>query len=197
VNTDALAKLYDRLTPRERLALIIAAVERGDAAEADRLSRSAPRIQVGLPDYHGLGDGLLLLALFHLIGQLERGLIYWHTSATAVDWEECPARHQDHGRAERLWAVARMTAYRLCVEADAWTQFCSELHIDPEALLRDLPGYDTLRLTQEAARLLLWTAEEAATYLRRLGPPGAQPPTVEGAAKAMRDFIDQRVAWWG
>jgi hypothetical protein len=196
VNTDALAKLYDRLTPSERLPLIIAAVERGDAAEADRLSRSAPRFQPVLPDYHGLGEGLLLLALFHLIGQLERGLVYWRTAATAVDWEECPAGQQDKVRAERLWAVARMTAYMLCVEADAWTRFCSELHIDPVALVRDLPGYNTLQLTQEAARLLLWTAEEAAAYLRRVGPGDAQPPTVEGAVKAMRDFIDTRVAWW-
>src|SRR5258708_14358387 len=123
----------------------MAAVDRGAAAEAARLSRSAPRIQVGLPDYHGLGDGLILLALFHLIGQLERGLVYWHTSATAVDWEEYPAGQEDKDRAERLWAVARLTAYRLCVEADAWARFCSELHIDPAELLRSPPAYPTLR----------------------------------------------------
>jgi hypothetical protein len=104
---------------------------------------------------------------------------------------------EDKDRAERLWGVARLTAYRLCVEADAWTRFCSEMHIDPEALLRDLPCYDTLQLTQKAARLFLWTAEEAAAYLRRVGPADGQPPTVEKAAKAMRKFIDQRVAWWG
>jgi hypothetical protein len=38
VNTQNLAKLYYRLTPRERLPLIIAAVEGGDQAEADRLA---------------------------------------------------------------------------------------------------------------------------------------------------------------
>jgi hypothetical protein len=77
MNTNALAKLYDRLTPLERLPLIVAATERGDDAEADRLSRSAPRIGVRLPDYHGLGEGLLLLSLFYLAEQLRRGLLYW------------------------------------------------------------------------------------------------------------------------
>ena len=96
-----------------------------------------------------------------------------------------------------MWASARLAAYRLCVEADAWKRVCGELNIDPEALLRDLPGYDTLRRTEEAARLSAWTPEEATAQLRRLGPADTEAPTVEGAARAMRQFIDQRVAWWG
>jgi hypothetical protein len=59
VNTKALSKLYDRLTPWERLPLITAAVERGDDAETHRLSRSAPRLHLSLPDYHGSSDGLI------------------------------------------------------------------------------------------------------------------------------------------
>ena len=33
MNTNGLAKLYDRLTPKERLPLILAASARGDEAE--------------------------------------------------------------------------------------------------------------------------------------------------------------------
>ncbi len=84
-----------------------------------------------------------------------------------------------------------------CVEADAWKRLCGELNIDPEALLRDLPCYDTMRRTEEAARLLAGTPEEAMAQLRRLGIEDAEAPTVEEAAKAMRAFIDQCVAWWG
>jgi hypothetical protein len=32
---------------------------------------------------------------------------------------------------------------------------------------------------------------------RRLGDADAVAPTVERAARAMRAFIDQRIAWWG
>jgi len=197
MNTRALAKLYGLLTPWERLPLIVAAVERGDDAEADRLSRSAPRMHLALPDYHGLGDGLLLLSLFHVIGQLELGLQYWHTSVLAAQWEEFVDDEEDKARAERMWDCTHLAAYRLCVEADAWKRLCADLQIDPEALLRDLPCYDTLRRTEEAARPLAWAPEEATAQLRRLGAADAEAPTVEQAARAMRAFIDGRVAWWG
>lgn len=197
MNTKGLAKLYGLLTPPERLPLIMAAVERGDDAEADRLTRSAPRIHLALPDYHGLADGLNLLSFFHAMGQLDLGLQYWHTSALAAEWEEFVVDEEDEARAERMGACARLAAYRLRVQADAWRRLCDGLKIDPEALLRDLPCYDTLRRTEEAARLLAWTPEEATVQLRRLGAADAVAPTVEGVARAMRAFIDQRVAWWG
>jgi hypothetical protein len=58
MNTKVLAKLYDRLTPRERLPLILAASARNDEVEGQRLAQSAPRMALRLPDYHGLGEGL-------------------------------------------------------------------------------------------------------------------------------------------
>jgi hypothetical protein len=196
VNIKTLAKLYDRLTPWERLPLITAAVERGDDAETHRLSRSAPRLHLRLPDYHGLSDGLMLLTFFHVIGQLERGLLYWHAAGAAAEAEEFPVGPDDKGFAERLWGVARLTAYRLNVEADGWTRFCAALHLDGEALLRNLPCYDTLQRTQQTARLVACTAAEAADYLRRLGWGDAAPPTVEGVAKGLREFLEARFAWW-
>ena len=180
MNTRGLARLYDLLAPWERLPLIIAAAERGDDAEADRLSRSAPRMHVALPDYHGLGDGLLLLSLFHVIGQLELGPQYWHTSALAAQWQEFVVDEGDRARAGRMEDCTRLAAYRLCVEADAWKLQCADLHIDPEALPRDLPCYDSLRRTEQAARPLAWTPEEATAQLRRLAGADAATPTVEG-----------------
>ena len=196
MNIKTLAKLYDRLTPWERLPLITAAVERGDDAETHRLSRSAPRLHLRLPDYHGLSDGLMLLTFFHVIGQLERGLLYWHAAGAASGWEEFPVCADDKDCAERLWGVARLMAYRLCVEADGWTRFCAELHLDGEALLRDLPCYDTLRRTQQTARALAWTADEGADCLRWLAPGDAALPTAEGVARGLREFLQERVAWW-
>ena len=51
MNTKGLAKLYDRLTPAERLPLIIAAAERGDDAERDRLVNAAGRITLSMSDH--------------------------------------------------------------------------------------------------------------------------------------------------
>jgi hypothetical protein len=68
------------------------------------------------------------------------------------------------------------------------------LHLDGEALLRDLPCYDTLQRTQQAARALAWTADEAANCLRRLGSSDAVLPTAEGVARALRKFLEERVA---
>jgi len=196
VNIKAMAKLYDRLTPWERLPLIVAAVERGDDAEAQRLTHSAPRLHLSLPNYHGLSEGFLLLTFFHVIGQLERGLLYWQLTGTAADWEEFSIGPEDQDRIERLWKIARLIAYRLGVEADGWTRFCAELHLDGEALLRDLPCYDTLRRTQQAARALAWTADEAADCLRGLGPGDAVLPTVEEVTRELRQFLETRVTWW-
>jgi hypothetical protein len=196
VNTKALAKLYDRLTPRERLPLLMTAVVRSDAAEAQRLMHSAPRLQYRLPDYHGLSDGLMLLTFFHALDQLDRGLLYWHATSAAANADEFPVGTQDMDVAERLWRVARLTAYRIGVEADGWARFCAELHLDGEALLRDLPCYATLQRTQQTARLAACTPDEVADYQRRLGWGGAAPPTAEGVAKGLREFLDWRVAWW-
>src|SRR5262249_46296018 len=139
--------------PWERLPLITAAVGRGDDAEARRLLSSAPRLHLSLPDCHGLSEGLMLVTFFHVLGQLERGLLSWQLAGAAAEWEDSTIGPEGRERAERLWGLARLTAYRLGVEADGWTQFCAELHLDGEALVRDLPCYATLRRTQQVARL--------------------------------------------
>src|SRR5215831_17026304 len=67
MNTECLAKLYDRLTPRERLPLIVAASGRDDEAERGRLMRSAPTGLYRLPDFYWLADALSDAALLHLL----------------------------------------------------------------------------------------------------------------------------------
>ena len=196
MNVKDLAKLYDRLKPAERLPLIMAAAERGDHAEADRLARAAPRIHVTLQDYHGLADGLFVLTLFHVIGQLDTSVAFWHALAQAIDSETPPARPKDRELADRLWDLARVAGYKVSVQADAWKRLHAELNADSESLLRHLRGHEAVKLAEETARRFPWTAEEAAAYLRRVGPADAEVPTVETAVQAMREFIDQQVAWW-
>src|SRR5690348_146268 len=87
MNTNGLANLYDRLTPKERLPLIMAASARGDEVERERLANSAPREGFRLPDYHGLGEGLLLASLFHLLELLDLAALYWQTGGLLEQWE--------------------------------------------------------------------------------------------------------------
>ena len=196
MNTEALAELYDRLTPSERLPLILAAHDRGDGAEADRLIRSAPRTRLWLPDYHGLCEGLVLASVFHAIEQLRRGLLYWQTQGALGQWSEvCPSA-EDETRGDRLWGLIRLMACRMGIEADAWRPLLAEGNIDPEVWLRDLPGYDEVRRTEEACRTLAGPPEEAAALFQRYYPEDAETPTVEQSAAALREFIDQRVKRW-
>jgi hypothetical protein len=84
--------------------------------------------------------------------------------AQAIDSETPPVSTRDQAIADRRWDLVRMWSYKLCAQADAWKQLHAELSIDPEALVRDLPVYDSVKLTEEAARLWPWTAEEATAY---------------------------------
>jgi hypothetical protein len=197
MNTDALARLYDRLTPSERLPLILAAADRGDDAEVQRLVHAARRVHLSLPDHHGLSDGLVLLALVHRIEQLDLGLLFWHALGVVAHLEAFPLGKQDQPRLDRLWDGIRLAAYRFCMKADGYRRLCAELQIEPGALLRGVRGSDAVQLTEQAARALCGSPEAAAaTWRRRFGPEHAPPPTAEGAARALRAILDSRLAWW-
>jgi hypothetical protein len=58
MTTKQLACYYQTLTPWERLPLLVAACQRGDAVEEERVARSAPRKGYQLPDSWGLAEGL-------------------------------------------------------------------------------------------------------------------------------------------
>jgi hypothetical protein len=196
MNTTSLAKLYDRLSPRERLPLIVAASGRGDQVEADRLLRSAPRIGYALPDYFGLADGVQNLALFHLLELLDLAAMYWRVSAAQADAESSPGK-EGKVVAARLLATKRMFAFLFTVEADAWKQFCAEMQLDGELLLRGLPGYANLDLTEEEARRSAYSQEEATAWVRRKGNSTEEAVTVEAVVASMQEMVTWRAGWWG
>jgi hypothetical protein len=195
MTTDCLAKLYDRLTPRERLPLIVAASARGDERERARLLASAPTNLFRLPDYFALADTLRLLALFHVARMLDLAALYWHASVMAAQADEFRGRAGKAERESRLDA-ARMLAYLLTVNAAGWRQFCSELRIDADVLLRCMPGYETLARAEEVAGIVAFTSAEAAVWLRRANGDQAEPLTSEAVAAQLREFLDSRVECW-
>ena len=103
----------------------------------------------------------------------------------------------------------RMVAFRFVIESDAWKLLCAELRLDPEAILRHLPGCDMVRGMEEAARQIGFTPEEALAYLRTHpeaaeGAAGQAPAarrkdhldTAADVARGMREFLEERAQRW-
>ncbi len=212
MNTKTLAKHYDKLRPRERLPLIVAATARDDEQEGNRLANSAPRNGYRLPDYHGLADALQDLALVHMLSLLDLAAQYWHVSGILESHqmlnEMLPKAQQDNATADRMCGITRMLAYVFVVNLDAWRQLMAELQIVSDVLLKCMPGYSTVERLEPLARESAFTAEEAAAYLNKTCQRKSRetegrivvevvPVTVESEVANMRKFLSEREEWWG
>jgi hypothetical protein len=209
MTTKQLARYYETLTPWERLPLLVAACQRGDAAEEERVARSAPWSGFQLPDYWGLAEGLDDLAKLYLLAQLDLAGLYWRFTAV-LDQEPLgrPSR-QERQRDERCWQLLKMLCYRFVVRADGWRLLCTELHIDPVVLLKELPGYESVQQMEPVARLLALSAEEALDFLRADAaarrPAAEETPALQRAykvetaadvAQSMRAFLQAQLNKW-
>jgi hypothetical protein len=195
MNTDCLARLYDRLTPRERLALIVAASARGDEADRARLLASAPTGLFRVPDYYGLAEGLRTLALFHVAEMLDLAARCWHASGMQAQEHDFKGRAGQAQRARWLDAE-RLLAYLLVVNADGWRRFCSEMRVDGDRLLKELPGYETLTRVEEVGRIMAFTSEEAAAWARQANGESAEALTSDAVVASLREFLDRQAERW-
>jgi hypothetical protein len=208
MNTNPLARYYEVLTPWERLALLVAAAGRADEVEGRRLAESAPKVGFRLPDYWGLAEGLDSLASLYLLRQLDAAALSWRVMGVLNQepLEESAAEQQRH---DRLWRAVQTLAFRFVVRADGWKLLCRQLQIDPDVVLRDLPGYETVCQMEGVARLLACTAEQALACLREgaereAAAKGASPPvrqdyrldTAEEVARSMHAFLAGELAAW-
>jgi hypothetical protein len=205
MNTDALARQYETLTPWERVPLLLAASARGDQVEVNRLARSAPRQGFWIADFLGLVDGLDDLAKQHLLRQLDLAVCYTQMT-TLLESERMSSGRRARREEKRIWQVLRMVSHRFLAQADGWKQLCAELHIDSEVLLQDLPGYETVQRMQAQVRLIAFTAEEARAYLRQIlkrrqateekpsiAEQEARVHDAAAVARSMRAFLEARL----
>ena len=86
MTTNPVSRMYDCLTPRERLPLLVAAARRGDAVESQRLQMSAPKHKFEMPDYFPRADAFNEVAHYHLLPVLDLGMHFWQW------WGLCMAR---------------------------------------------------------------------------------------------------------
>ena len=214
MNTYRFDGLYDQLTPRERLPLIMAAHLRGDAAERNRLVSRARIRSLQVPDYYPLARAQAKAVFWHLLTLLDLAGHFWQwwglwmTDALPDALEEDRRGRRGGGRAKkrrsadgdlieryRARGITRYYASRIVAHIEAWKQFCAELHMDPEAQLNFMIGWGLVTQTEKAARRLAFDAEEAAQFLRLETDPVADdaglecgPVPVENVAELVRDW---------
>jgi hypothetical protein len=198
MNTNALARMYDGLTPWERVPLMHAAQTRGDEVELARLRDSTPRVVFGIPDSHPLLEALDRLRCHHLLTQLDTAVLYGQVlGAFGQDTEPAGVESEKtRAREEQLLRTLKTFAYLLTTHAEAWRQLCTELKLDADALLRRLPGYETVRQTEELARGIAFTEEEATAYLCEGRGEGAEAVTVESVVNRLRACLQWDVGRW-
>lgn len=143
---DQLKKHYDKLTARERFALMVSAGARGDKAERDALADSAPTVTFEFPNVQGLSEGFDFLTSWHLIQQLgTAGTFYMligmgGNKAMTIDGKE-------YTPAEAILLAAR----RFLEGMEAWKVICKEYNIDGDTLIGLYPGYEMLLAMTELA----------------------------------------------
>jgi hypothetical protein len=214
MNTNDLARLYDRLTPRERLPLIVAASVRGDAVERARLTASAPSMGLAVPHHYTLARALSEAAHMQMVTLLNVAANFWQWWGLWGWHGRAPGKIGPHRRragkrkgaaadAEevRLDSMGRYPAFLFVVHFDGWKQFCSELTVDPDALLEIMPGWDMIGRTETQARERAFAREDAALFLlsERLPARDAvseevnlpQVVTAEGLAQDWHAFVEQ------
>ncbi len=166
MNTGVLARYYEQLTPRERVPLVMAAHQRGDEREYERLISSARPVCSQEPDYQLFASALDELSKYHLFEQLRLAVTYWRIMHLfAMIPERVRPLPRQPGYPLEL---PPMVSYLFLVGTDGWDQFCQEIHVDSQLLLRHLPGYFMVLDMERSARLMAYTPEEAAKEHERI-----------------------------
>ena len=207
MNLNHLAKLYDTLTPKERLPLIIAAGARGDSAEQHRLGTSAPTQSVMFPNYYPLAEALEKAVFYHMLTLLDLAAHFWQwwglsmcrvLKDSGAAAEHKPRRRRAAADLVKDWRTASLPRYyaaRFVAHVDGWKQFCTELKIDPEVQLQLLIGWDMVQRTEKEAREQGFDAEEAARFVRLETVPVEGNDSVERGPTPVETAAELARAW--
>jgi hypothetical protein len=173
MNTNALAKHYDRLTPEERFRLILAAGGRGDEAERERLARAGQRITLSMQDHapfaHAFGDvdRMMYLELLEDSARYfdafarakdephDNESLDFDNEADGEDSDEAtdgPEAEEDTDELspadqawDQYWGFVCANGFILKTRADGWKLFCARLNVPPFLFWDHLPGFRRLQ----------------------------------------------------
>jgi hypothetical protein len=200
MNTTAIAKNYDTLTPEERFRLIFAASGRGDEAERDRLTRAAERITLTMPAHCPYSYAFDELSTLTYIELLEQAASYHDANERAMDAldeaandaegadDDAPEESEESQEKETaepteehpcnrpLWqrflSLTYALGYVLRAKTEGWKLFCERLNVPPFLLWQLMPGFDRLQRTLSVVEKAAFTPDDFLHWLNNIRPAG-------------------------
>jgi hypothetical protein len=140
------------------------------------------------------------LAKVYLLDQLNIAATYGRARTLLAGESRRRRKARTDPQVQELREAVQILAYRCVLQADAWESLSAELHIEPDALVKDLPGYDTVCRMVKTARVVAFTKEEATAYLSRakvvFGGGEYRIETAEEVVQAMREILQERFRAW-
>ncbi len=188
MTANSLGKLYDRLTPWERVRAIIAAEKRGDENERTRLWETAPRICYSEPYMVvDLIQMLFLMASFYRADLLTS--LAWFNYCMDCGNQLADDDAFDVEQQSKLWRIGKFHAFLFYHKLDTWRAVCAELEIDADRVLPSVfPGGELGEESEPRLREWAFTPEQAADYLKTMGDEMEYATPAE-CAKAIRQRL--------
>ena len=207
-----LAKDYGYLTPEERFRLILAASQRGDDAERERLVQAGGRLTFSMPDYAPYAHAFEQLHLRTFLELREEATDYMEALARvnkAGDETEGQADESgaaeladDHGddRLQQSLDLAFAAGFLLQAKADGWKRFCEQMQVPPLLQWEGLPGFNRLKRALALAEEFAFDSERFLRWLNGLLSISAQELAGASAAEVAAEYEEafrRCVRWWG
>ena len=148
---------YDRLTPKERLSLLLEAATRGDDQEHLALMVSAPKEHYTVSHHYFLANAFGHLAAVHVCQCLSLGILMLIGKGVL--------HHAvDNNEADQVESCMGDLAMEILTQDAAWQRFCDDNGVDPEHMLAELsgmghsvpdsPNLDALGIVLDIARIV-------------------------------------------
>lgn len=148
---ESLKKHYSKLTAPERYALMVAAGARGDKAERQALSDSAPKVTFEFPHCQGLAEGFDFLTSWHMIQQLGNAGVFWMLITLQSEAEATAENIATlEGKQYTYFDAQTLAARRFMEGLEAFRAVCQEYNVDAQTLEGVYPGYEMLLAFTEA-----------------------------------------------
>jgi hypothetical protein len=187
MNSNFLAKHYNGFTPHERLSLIMAAEERGDETERNRLEQTAPWVMCHASHHFRLTLALHLISNQHYMELLSLAAQYLQAILAPWDdgaeWQERYEENADDFASDEpvFFGLTRdlpfMFGFTIKTLLAGWRLFCEKLQIPPDAPWESLPGYETVRQAEKLTESFAYPEKACAVaFLRHYASAGDESP---------------------
>lgn len=193
MTAQALSRQYGYLHPEERFKLILAAANRNDDAERERLTQSGATKTLNMTDHWPyalafleLSDQMFLEVLSLSADYLE-GLISHDKVRKQLGIEKwgdrCP-----------VLDLTLAYGYEVQVKLDGWERFCSGQGLSAFQLWKTHPGYERVERARSLSKKAAFVEEGYARWLKARSE--APVITAEAVAQELEEMYRQRITWW-